>query len=177
MTVVVGHCVLAFVVCKSKCDCKCKRSPLARALQCLPVARCLHAMPAQQHSDAARRLRDTKHKLWVAPPTDVLAPSTRASMIVRKSRPRTRSSTTSIRALAERLHQTPTLLALELQRIASENSARVLLYIDQMEELFSLVDDASVQHAFLEAIACAADLHSARGPRGTLLRSDTAVRE
>lgn len=61
------------------------------------------------------------------------------------------------RLLAEELAEAPGRLALELQRLAHELGVRVLLFVDQVEELFTIFDDASRRHAFMEAICTAAD--------------------
>jgi WD40 repeat protein len=57
----------------------------------------------------------------------------------------------------EDLATTPSLLALSLQRQAEASGARLLLVVDQLEEVYSLVDDPAERRAFLEAIAAAAD--------------------
>ncbi|MFH2008014.1 MAG: protein kinase [bacterium] len=62
--------------------------------------------------------------------------------------------------LAEQLRESPPRLALELMRRAETERARVLLFVDQLEELFTLVqgDDAEeVRLAFMEALCRAAD--------------------
>lgn len=61
------------------------------------------------------------------------------------------------RRLAEALAAAPQRLALELQRMAQENEARVLLFVDQVEELFTLCEDAGERRAFMEAICTAAE--------------------
>jgi serine/threonine protein kinase/WD40 repeat protein len=57
------------------------------------------------------------------------------------------------------LRQNPRLLSLALRAIANQAQARVLLFIDQLEELFTLVDDPELQQAYLQAICSAADDH------------------
>jgi WD40 repeat protein len=59
--------------------------------------------------------------------------------------------------LSEELRDEPERLAVELRKVAAEQGGRVLLLVDQLEELFSLVDDATVQRRFLDAICGAAD--------------------
>ncbi len=66
--------------------------------------------------------------------------------------------------LAQELLQTPTRLALQLLQMSeeAEGGARVLLFVDQLEELYTQVQEASVRRAFMEALCCAAD--DVRGP-------------
>ncbi|MCC6750317.1 MAG: protein kinase [Deltaproteobacteria bacterium] len=51
----------------------------------------------------------------------------------------------------------PRRLALDLQELAEETGTRVLLVIDQLEELCTLVPDERVRRRFVEALAVAAD--------------------
>jgi len=60
-------------------------------------------------------------------------------------------------ALAAQLRDSPTRLALKLDEIAELEEARVLLLVDQLEELYSLVDDAELRRTFMEALCSAAD--------------------
>lgn len=60
-------------------------------------------------------------------------------------------------ALAERLHQEPFLLSLILQRLAAQEGCRVLLFVDQLEELHTLVENEEVRRRFMTAICSAAD--------------------
>jgi len=59
--------------------------------------------------------------------------------------------------LAARLRRSPRLLSLELRALAEEHHSDVLLYIDELEELFTLVDDDELRKSFIEAICTAAD--------------------
>ncbi len=59
--------------------------------------------------------------------------------------------------LAESLRRSPRRLNLELQRIADAEGCRVLLLVDQLEEIYSLVDDENERQAFMQAICTAAD--------------------
>ncbi len=59
--------------------------------------------------------------------------------------------------LATELLKTPARLALRLTQLAETEQGQVLLFVDQLEELYSLVDDAAVRRAFMEAICSAAD--------------------
>lgn len=62
-----------------------------------------------------------------------------------------------VEGLAERLAATPGVLHLELERLAQEKNARVLLFVDQLEELFTQVRDVELGRRFLEAVLGAAD--------------------
>jgi len=59
--------------------------------------------------------------------------------------------------LADRLREAPEQLNLVLQQIAEHNDARVLLFVDQLEELYTLGDDPRLQRNFMRAICTAAD--------------------
>jgi WD40 repeat protein len=59
--------------------------------------------------------------------------------------------------LATALFETPSVLSLSLQRLADESGARVLLFVDQLEELYTLEPDAEVRRRFMEAVCSAAD--------------------
>jgi len=59
--------------------------------------------------------------------------------------------------LARRLQESPRQLSLLLAEMAADEGARVLLFVDQLEELFTLVEDAPARRSFLEAIFTAAD--------------------
>lgn len=55
------------------------------------------------------------------------------------------------------LRSIPEMLSLDLQSIADGLQGRVLLLVDQLEELYTLVDDGAERRAFLDAICTAAD--------------------
>jgi WD40 repeat protein/serine/threonine protein kinase len=59
--------------------------------------------------------------------------------------------------LAHELAQAPGRLALLLQQLADQESARVLLFVDQLEELYTLVEDEALRRRFLDAVCAAAD--------------------
>jgi WD40 repeat protein/serine/threonine protein kinase len=59
--------------------------------------------------------------------------------------------------LAEELAASPSLLALRLQDLAASTGTRVLLFVDQLEELYALVHDVPLRRSFMEAICGAAD--------------------
>jgi formylglycine-generating enzyme required for sulfatase activity len=69
--------------------------------------------------------------------------------------------------LATRIRQTPAVAALRLSAIAAANRGKVLLVIDQLEELFTHVSDPVERDRFLEAILNAAD--DVAGPVRVLL--------
>ncbi|MFH0901974.1 MAG: protein kinase [Pseudomonadota bacterium] len=60
-------------------------------------------------------------------------------------------------SLAQRLRESPRLLNLFLHQLAEQESCRVLLFVDQVEEVHTLVDDEVARRAFLQAICTAAD--------------------
>ena len=66
------------------------------------------------------------------------------------------------RGLYEELRTSPASLSLRLNRIAEEEGARVLLFVDQLEELYTMVDDPTARRTFMEAVSLAAD--DAAGP-------------
>jgi len=67
------------------------------------------------------------------------------------------SSSEVEQALAQRLFDAPRQLSLELRAVAEEQQAKVLLFVDQIEKLFTLVDDAEVRSRFMQAVCSAAD--------------------
>jgi len=81
---------------------------------------------------------------------------------------------------AERFRQllveSPTKLAVYLQQLAEQENTRVLLFVDQLEELYTLTDDDAVRRGFMEAICAAAD--DPAGPVRVIftLRDDFLVR-
>jgi WD40 repeat protein len=60
-------------------------------------------------------------------------------------------------ALARGLRESPGRLGLELLRRAEEERGRVLLFVDQVEELYTLVEDEAERRAFMEAMCGASD--------------------
>lgn len=60
-------------------------------------------------------------------------------------------------ALGEELQVTPGALAQRLRSLAEEQDANVLLFVDQLEELFAQVTDEHVRRRFVEALCTAAD--------------------
>ena len=74
--------------------------------------------------------------------------------------------------LQRELNHSPTALALRLNTMAHEEQARVLLYVDQLEELYTLVPDENTRRLFMDAICQAAD--DPQGPVRTIftLRDD-----
>jgi serine/threonine protein kinase/WD40 repeat protein len=67
------------------------------------------------------------------------------------------SMPTTIDGLAEALYDNPKLLALWLLDLAKTNNCRVLLLVDQMEEVCTLVSDEITRQKFLAAVCNAAD--------------------
>ncbi len=61
------------------------------------------------------------------------------------------------RALRDQLVASPASLAVQLGEIGDEERARVLLFVDQLEELATLTEDPRERRAFMEAICLAAD--------------------
>ena len=59
--------------------------------------------------------------------------------------------------LAAELRATPGRLAVLLGELAERTGSRVLLLVDQLEELYTLVEDEGEREAFMEAITSAAD--------------------
>jgi WD40 repeat protein/serine/threonine protein kinase len=58
---------------------------------------------------------------------------------------------------AEDLAGNPRTFSLYLRRIADETGARLLFFVDQLEELYTLVDDETTRLAFMHLICTAAD--------------------
>jgi WD40 repeat protein/serine/threonine protein kinase len=69
----------------------------------------------------------------------------------------TLESEDDVAVLAEQLRQSPRLLNLELTELAERDRGRVLLFVDQLEELYSLVRDEDVRARFMKALVTAAD--------------------
>jgi WD40 repeat protein len=65
--------------------------------------------------------------------------------------------TEPVRALATTLAEAPERLYLELSRLAKDAGAKVLLFVDQLEEADTLAADEKTTQAFLHALAAAAD--------------------
>jgi WD40 repeat protein len=63
----------------------------------------------------------------------------------------------SAQLLARALHDSPERLGLALQSVAERDRCKVLLFVDQMEELFTLTEDDAVRRRFLQAVCTAAD--------------------
>jgi WD40 repeat protein/serine/threonine protein kinase len=78
--------------------------------------------------------------------------------------------------LTEQLSTTPGLLSLTLLELAEREDARVLLFVDQLEELYTQVHDEDTRRRFMEAVCGAAD--DGDGPVRVVLtmRDDFMVR-
>jgi len=59
--------------------------------------------------------------------------------------------------LAATLRESPLRLNLHLQRLAESTGSRVLVYVDQLEELYTLGASEETRHRFMEALHAAAD--------------------
>ena len=96
-----------------------------------------------------------------APQTDALITADPESKNNLKTGLKTSINTAEVlkkeRLLAAELSENPGKLALYLSEKAETDSAHVLLFIDQLEELYTLVDDKEVRQRFMETISIAAD--------------------
>lgn len=61
------------------------------------------------------------------------------------------------RELTEELEAQPGRLALLLDELANQTNTRILLFVDQLEELYTIVDDRKIRRRFMEALCGAAD--------------------
>ncbi|MBW1870697.1 MAG: protein kinase, partial [Deltaproteobacteria bacterium] len=59
--------------------------------------------------------------------------------------------------LTQQLRDSPHLLNLVLHRLAEQRQGNVVLFVDQLEELYTLVPDAATRRLFMQAICTAAD--------------------
>ena len=59
--------------------------------------------------------------------------------------------------LARQLEQAPNTLALKLQQAADQEDTKILLFVDQLEEVYTLTEDDDSRQRFTEAICTAAD--------------------
>ncbi|MFH0901326.1 MAG: protein kinase [Pseudomonadota bacterium] len=60
-------------------------------------------------------------------------------------------------SLWDQLRSSPYYLNMFLHQVAEEERSRVLLFVDQLEEVYTLVSDEDVRRAFMKAICLAAD--------------------
>ena len=66
----------------------------------------------------------------------------------------------AISVMADQLIESPRRLSLRLRSLAEKQGVKVLLFIDQLEELFTLVDDDATRARFIQALCTAAeDVH------------------
>ena len=86
-----------------------------------------------------------------------LRPATDVATVADGGIPAPRPERPSAATLSERLTEAPGRLALELMRCAEARRTRVLLFVDQLEEVVTLAADADEQRTFLRAIGTAAD--------------------
>lgn len=75
----------------------------------------------------------------------------------RPEEPRPDKTPESEARLAQQLREAPSLLNLMLHQAASKGSCRVLLLVDQLEEIYTLVEDEELRARFMHAICAAAD--------------------
>ncbi|RLB64602.1 MAG: hypothetical protein DRI90_04160, partial [Deltaproteobacteria bacterium] len=62
-----------------------------------------------------------------------------------------------VQRVAELLRERPARLGFELRALSEERRCRVLIFVDQLEELFTLAEDPTAAEPFLEAICGATD--------------------
>jgi len=79
-------------------------------------------------------------------------------------------------ALAKRLYDEPRLLSLMLLELATRERRSVLLFVDQLEEICTLVDDESLRRRFTLAVCAAADDRQSPVRTVLTLRDDFFVR-
>ena len=75
-------------------------------------------------------------------------------------------------ALARELRDAPTRLALMLTRLADQEQGRILLFVDQLEELYTLVSDETERRLFMQALCTSADDSSGHVRTVFTLRDD-----
>ncbi|MBM4359087.1 MAG: serine/threonine-protein kinase PknK, partial [Deltaproteobacteria bacterium] len=84
-----------------------------------------------------------------------------ASRILRTSRSNSELSlgadASAVSDLARRLEAVPERVALELRALADRDQCRVLLVVDQLEEVLTMVDDEITRRRFLDGICLGAD--------------------
>ncbi len=90
-------------------------------------------------------------------PGEVEPPSSQADTVAVEPALREEPAPLDPLVLAGRLRESPALLGLMLQQLAERERCRVLLFVDQAEELVSMVDDERERAAFMQAICTAAD--------------------
>jgi WD40 repeat protein len=137
---------------------------LARALR-QARARLVPRSPSQEHPPIAPTIdafddvdvTETGSGTQPAPssaPSSSARPSARTLSRTIVSDP---ERTEPVRALATTLAEAPERLYLELARLARDAGAKVLLFVDQLEEAETLAGDERTTQAFLHALAAAAD--------------------
>ena len=83
--------------------------------------------------------------------------TTLLSRLEREGRAAKRSPSDGSFPTVEEVRETPSLLARELWQLSDAEGSRVLLFVDQLEELYTLTDDEPTRRATMEAICGAAD--------------------
>ena len=78
--------------------------------------------------------------------------------------------------LAVQLRENPALLSLRLHQISEQEDAWVMLLVDQLEEVYTLVDDPELRRRYMTAVCGAADDAESRVRVVLTLRDDFLVR-
>jgi WD40 repeat protein/serine/threonine protein kinase len=78
--------------------------------------------------------------------------------------------------LNSQLRENPALLSLRLHQLSEEEDAWVLLFVDQLEEVYTLVDDPEIRRRYMVAVCGAADDPESRVRVVLTLRDDFMVR-
>jgi len=108
-------------------------------------------------------LEETSAKFTVHDPADATIPMDAPDVSAMK-RVHEDGGSTPLRRLAgdkqslpTQLAESPATLNLLLHNLADQTSSKVLLFVDQLEELYTLVEDAEVRRRFMQALCAAAD--------------------
>jgi WD40 repeat protein/serine/threonine protein kinase len=122
-----------------------------------PGERPFHALASQL--GAAERSASSQLSTMNLPLSPVATGTGGKGKVESSSEAREVSSTAEERggALAEQLRASPHSLSLILEGMASSRRSRVLLFVDQLEELYTLTNDEEERRLFLEAVCSAAD--------------------
>ena len=107
--------------------------------------------PAEISRVMTAKITDPQRQTPTTP--DVESPTAPQEPDVTTSLPPAPDAATTARSLME----SPTLVGLMLQQIAERDHCKVLLLVDQLEELYTLVEDDTVRRRFMQALCTAAD--------------------
>ena len=91
-----------------------------------------------------------------APASEAVVEPERAEQAAGRAPESARAFDASAR-LAEQLLEAPYLLSVLLRKLAEKDNTKVLLVVDQLEELYTLVQDERVRRLFMQAVCTAAD--------------------